>query len=74
MSLKQLPRKFRIGALTLADPSSELTVEEVKRIHSQQYPQVRMTTMYLEDGEIVELNGEQVMLYTYVLPPISTNG
>ncbi|AZL83410.1 hypothetical protein EIJ81_00660 (plasmid) [Aliivibrio salmonicida] len=74
MSLDQLPRKFKIGALTLSDPSPMLSVEEVKRIHSQQYPQVRMTTMYLEDGEIIEIAGEQVMLFTYVLPPISTNG
>ncbi|MCQ1058373.1 PRTRC system protein C [Photobacterium sp. ZSDE20] len=72
--MKQLKRIFQLGALSLDDPDPTMTVAEVKRVHSQQFPQVRFTTLYAEDGVPKDIAGDTVLLFEYVLPPVSTNG
>ncbi len=74
MALQQLIRKFKLGALVLDDPSPESNVQEVQRILARQYPQVRHTTIWEQDGEVTELNGVMTVLHTFVLPPLSING
>lgn len=78
MAVTTLPRKFKVGTLVLDDPSQNLEqlldINEVHRIHAQQYPQLRHTHIWNEDGEISEHNGEQVILFQYYLAPISVNG
>ncbi|KJG37652.1 hypothetical protein UA32_11845 [Photobacterium angustum] len=72
--LQKIKRKFKIGALMLDDPNPDLTIDQVREIHSKQYPLVRGVTLWESDGEVAEHNGEQVFLYTYNLPPTSVNG
>lgn len=77
MAIATLPRKFMIGTLILDDPSQNLSqpldINEMHRIHAQQYPQVRHTHIWNEDGEITDHDGEQVIMFKYNLPPVSVN-
>lgn len=72
--MQTLVRKFKLGSLVLDDPSPSSDVDEVRRIHSDNYPQVRHTTIWDQDGVPVELNGEIVLMFHYQLPPIKVNG
>jgi len=78
MTIQTLPRKFQIGSLVLNDPSTDmgqpLPVEEVHKLHARQYPQVRHTHLWTEDGELTQHEGEDVMMYRYILAPVSVNG
>lgn len=72
--MKAIERKFKIGALVLDDPDPKLTIDKVREIHAKQYPLVRGVTLWESDGQLTELDGNQVLLYTYTLPPTSVNG
>ncbi len=72
ITLNALPRKFKIGVTFIADPAPQASLEEVQRILSQQYPMLRHTTIYSEDGR---LNDEATeIVYEFQLIPVKTKG
>jgi len=72
LSLSTLPRKFQIGVATIEDPAPDASLEEVQRILSQQYPMVRHTRIYEEDGQ---LNTDATeIIYQFELIPVKTKG
>jgi hypothetical protein len=72
LNMNTLPRFFKIGAATIADPAPQAELEEVQRILSQQFPMIRHTRIYLEDGVLNESCTE--ILYEFQLIPVKTKG
>ncbi|MDA0152440.1 hypothetical protein OH460_09005 [Vibrio sp. Makdt] len=72
--MKALQRKFQIGRIVLDDPDPTATVDQVRELHSNDYPMVRHTSIFEGDGVPEEVKGEMVLLYKYVLPPTKING
>ena len=70
ISVKSLPRVFRLGCTELEDPAPNLPLKDVVRILSRQFPQFRHTAIYDEDA-VVE--GDK-LVYALQLPPPKTNG
>ncbi|CAH1598786.1 hypothetical protein FWP33_08825 [Vibrio parahaemolyticus] len=72
--MEAMKRIFMIGRKVLPDPNPTASVREVQRIHAANFPMVRQTTVFEEDGVPEEYNGELVLMYKYVLPPTKVNG
>lgn len=72
ISIQALPRKFKIGATIVQDPAPEASLDEVQRILTSQYPMLRHTRLYQEDGR---LNQEGTEIdYEFQLIPVKTKG
>lgn len=72
LSVNAIDRKFKIGAALLEDPAPTASIEEVSRMLSQQYPMIRHTTLYEEDG-VPSADGKS-LVYEYQLIPVKTQG
>ena len=72
MQLKQLPRKFKIGATTLDDPMPSCELEQVQSALAQQFPMLRHTHIYEADGVLSECATH--IMYNIVLPPVKVQG
>lgn len=72
LNINTLPRIFKIGAATIADPAPQADLEEVQRILTQRFPMIRHTRIYIEDGVLDEAGTEVV--YEFQLIPVKTKG
>lgn len=72
LQVNALPRQFKIGVAVINDPAPTASLDEVQRLLSQQYPMLRHTTIYEEDG-IVSQEGTAVV-YTFQLVPVKVKG
>lgn len=72
--MSKLERKFKIGALVLDDPNPSISINEVQEIHSKLFPQVRFTTIFNSDGQVGLHEEKTVLMFEYILPPVSVNG
>lgn len=72
LKINTLPRTFKIGAATITDPAPHADLDEVQRILTQQFPMIRHTRLYLEDGQLNEAGTE--LLYEFQLIPVKTKG
>ncbi|SUJ10505.1 PRTRC system protein C [Shewanella morhuae] len=72
LKMNQLTRQFKIGAALIADPAPLADLDEVQRILTQQYPMVRHTRLYIEDGVVNEAGTE--ITYEFQLVPVKVKG
>ncbi|GIU40996.1 hypothetical protein TUM3794_20320 [Shewanella colwelliana] len=72
ISAATIVRKFKIGAAVIADPAPTASLEEVQRILTQQFPMIRHTRLYDEDGVLSDDATE--ILYEFQLIPVKTKG
>lgn len=72
LQIQTLPRTFKIGVAIIDDPAPNADLSEVHRILCQQYPMLRHTSIFEEDGR---LNTEATeILYEFQLIPVKTKG
>ncbi|GAA5138621.1 PRTRC system protein C [Thalassotalea piscium] len=72
MKFKNLPRKFKIGATIIEDPSPTSNLDQVHEILAQQYPLLRNTHIFESDGRLSQCG--TYIEYEIVLPPVKTQG
>lgn len=72
LNMTALPRTFKIGAATIADPAPQADLDEVQRILTQQFPMIRHTRLYIEDGQLNDAGTE--IMYEFQLIPVKTKG
>ncbi|WP_076414905.1 PRTRC system protein C [Shewanella sp. UCD-KL12] len=72
ISIQTLPRKFKIGATIVEDPAPEASLDEVQRILTAQYPMLRHTRLYQNDGRLNQEGTE--IVYEFQLIPVKTKG
>lgn len=61
---------FKLGSALIAFPLTNGNVEENRKLLIPQFPQLRFTSVFAEDAELVNGN----MQVNIVLPPVKTNG
>lgn len=69
---KRLLRKFKVGALELADPAPNCSLNEVHELLVGQYPMLRHTQIFESDGVISSCGN--FMVYEYIVQPVKTQG
>lgn len=74
MALQTLPRKFKLGRLFLDDPDPTASLHDVRGLHAKDFPVVRQTTVFDNDGVPDEVDGMPVLLFEYIVPPVKVNG
>jgi len=72
MIIKQLPRKFKIGATILDDPMPLGDLSQVQSVLAQQFPMLRHTHIYEADGVLSDC--ATFILYAVILPPVKVQG
>lgn len=65
-----LRRTFKIGSAIVDDPVPGQPLAMVQQILAMTYAQVRWTTLFDTDGQLV--NG--TLQYEFLIPPVKTNG
>ncbi|MBB1388314.1 hypothetical protein ACRN9Z_16535 [Shewanella frigidimarina] len=72
LNMNTITRKFKIGAAIINDPAPQADIDEVQRILTQQFPMLRHTRLYIEDGVLNESATE--IVYDFPLIPVKTKG
>lgn len=72
LNMTPIVRKFKIGVAIINDPAPQADLDEVQRILTQQFPMLRHTRIYLEDGVLNETATE--IVYDFPLIPVKTKG
>ncbi len=72
LNMNTLTRKFKIGAAIINDPSPQADLDEVQRILTQQFPMLRHTRIYIEDGVLNDTATE--ITYDFPLVPVKVKG
>ncbi|MGI2227769.1 PRTRC system protein C [Shewanella frigidimarina] len=72
LNMNAIVRKFKIGAAIISDPAPQSDLDEVQRILTQQYPMLRHTRIYIEDGVLNDTATE--IIYEFPLIPVKVKG
>ena len=61
-----------MGGVILSDPLPKGSLDQVKAILAQSYPQIRHTSIFEHDAKLSECG--EFIDYHIILPPVKTNG
>ncbi|WP_288987620.1 PRTRC system protein C [uncultured Pseudoalteromonas sp.] len=72
MKFQTLPRKFKLGAMSLEDPMPSGSLDQVVEVFGEQYPMVRFTRIFESDAVVSQCG--LFLEYEIKLPPVKVNG